>query len=184
MRSSGTVHKTGMAVQQDGEHAKAFPPLDPNTYAPQLIWLAITFGLLYLLVRRLFLPTVGAILDERSGRIKGDHALTEKLNRDTEAAIAAYERALADARVKANVVAQGLRETLADETHRERAKVETRITHMLGEAESRITTARTKALGNVGEIASDVAGAIVSRLIDKEVTTDEVRRALAQRAAE
>jgi hypothetical protein len=54
---------------------------------PQLIWLAITFGLLYVLLKRFFLPHIEAIQNERSDRIKGDFALTEKLKKDTEAAI-------------------------------------------------------------------------------------------------
>ena len=39
-------------------------------------------------------------------------------------------------------------------------------------------------MASVGEIAADTAGAIVARLIGKEVTKDEVQRALMQRAAE
>jgi F-type H+-transporting ATPase subunit b len=171
-------------VQQSTGHAKAFPPLDPNTYAPQLIWLAIAFGVLYLLMQRLFLPRIGAILDERRGCIRGDLALAEQLKTDTEAALAKYEQALADARTKANDVAKSMRDKLAFETGKEREKVEVQITHMLAEAESRIAATKAKALANVDEAASDVAGAIVSLLIDKEVPAEEVKRALAQRAAE
>jgi F-type H+-transporting ATPase subunit b len=171
------AEKNHTAVQQSAEHAKAFPPLDPNTYAPQLIWLAITFGVLYLLMQRLILPRVGAILDERSGRMKGDLALAEKLKTDMEAELAKYEQALADARIKATTVAKGMRDKLAIETSKERASVEAEITHMLTEAEGRTAAAKAKALANVSEVAGDVAGAIVSRLIGKEVTPDEVKRA-------
>ena len=55
---------------------------------------------------------------------------------------------------------------------------------MLTEAEGRIAAAKSKALASGGEVAADVAGAAVSRLIGKEVTTDEFKRALMQRAAE
>jgi F-type H+-transporting ATPase subunit b len=171
------------AVQPSGEHTKVFPPLDPNTYASQLIWLAITFGLLYLMVRRIFLPRVDAILEDRSGRIKGDFAATEKLKRDMEVTLATYQDALRNARTKADGVAKGMREKLAAETDTERARIEAHIAAMLAEAENRIEAAKSKALASVGEIASDVASAVVARLIGKEVTTDEVKRAVAQPAA-
>jgi F-type H+-transporting ATPase subunit b len=172
---------THTAVQQSPEHAKAFPPLDPNTYEPQLVWLAITFGALCLLMRWVFLPRINAICDARSGQIKGDLALADKLKVDTEAALATYEQALANARTKAHDVAKGMRDKVATETGKERVKVEAEITRMLTEAESRITAAKAKALANVDEVAGDVVGAVVSQLIDKEVTTDEVNRVLTQR---
>jgi hypothetical protein len=89
-----------------------------------------------------------------------------------------------------------LRNKLVIEMSKERAKVETQITHMLSEAGSRLSEAgsrlseagswimpaKAKALANVGAMASDVGGAIVSRLTDKEVTTDELRTALTRRA--
>ena len=39
-------------------------------------------------------------------------------------------------------------------------------------------------MAGLGEIAADTAGAIVGRLTGKEVSKDEVQRALMQRAAE
>jgi F-type H+-transporting ATPase subunit b len=178
------VEKTHTAVHQNGEHAKAFPPLDPDTYASQLIWLAITFGLLHLLVRRVFLPRVGAILDERNARAMGELALAEELKSDTEAAITRYEQALADARIKANDIAKGMRERLASQTDKERARVEAQLAAMFAEAESRIAAAKSKSLASIGEVASSVTSAVVFRLIDKEVTADEVKRVLMPRAAE
>ena len=56
-----------------------FPPLDAGTFAPQLIWLALTFGLLYLLLKRFYLPRVGEVIEERRERIQRDLAQAEKL---------------------------------------------------------------------------------------------------------
>jgi F-type H+-transporting ATPase subunit b len=163
---------------------KVFPPLDASTFAPQLFWLAITFGVLYVLVRWIFLPRIDAILGERIGSKGGDFALAEKLKRDTEAALARYEQALVGARTKANDVAKGMRDHLATETGKERARIEAQIAALLAESVSRIAAAKSKALVSVDEVASDVASAVVSRLINKELTADEVKGALIQRAAE
>jgi F-type H+-transporting ATPase subunit b len=62
----------GTATPASAGHAKAFPPLDPGSFAPQLIWLAITFGLLYLLLKRFFLPRVGEVIQERQDRVRRD----------------------------------------------------------------------------------------------------------------
>ena len=88
-----------------------FPPLDPDTFAPQLVWLALTFGLLYLILKRVALPRVGEVIEERADRVKRDLAQAEKLKTDTAAALADYEQALAEARAKANAIAKGMRAT-------------------------------------------------------------------------
>jgi len=163
---------------------KVFPPLDASTFAPQLVWLAITFGLLYLLLKRIVLPRVGEVIEERGDRIKRDLAQAEKLKSDTEQALANYEKALADARAQAGSIAKGMRDKLTAEVDKERAKVEAQIAAKVAEAESRIIDTKSKALASVGDIAGEIAGAIVARLIGKEVSKDEVQRALVQRAAE
>ena len=89
------AQKAGTSVPESGAHAKVFPPLDPNTFAPQLVWLALTFGLLYLILKRVALPRVGEVIEERADRVKRDLAQAEKLKTDTAAALAEYEQALA-----------------------------------------------------------------------------------------
>lgn len=174
---------TGTAVQQSAEH-KAFAPLDPTTFPSQLLWLAITFVLLYVLARRVMLPRVGSVIEERRNHIKGDIALAEELKLDTQAALARYTQALADARSSAGEAAKDSRQKVTLEVERERARIEAEISARASEAEKRIATAKATALASVSEIASEVASAIVSKLIDEEVTTDEVKSALIQRAAE
>ena len=178
------AQKAGTAVPEGAGHAKVFPPLDPATFAPQLVWLALTFGLLYLVLRRVVLPRVGEVIEERSDRIKRDLEQAGKLKAETEQALANYEQALGAARAKAGAIAKTMRDKLTAEVDKERAKVEAQIAAKLAEAESRIAETKSKALASVGDIASEVAGVIVTRLIGKEVTKDEVKRALLQRAAE
>jgi F-type H+-transporting ATPase subunit b len=172
------------AVQGSEGHKKSFPPLDPSTFAPQLIWLAIAFGLLYLLLRRFILPRVGEIVEERSECIKRDLAQAEKLKTDTATALASYGQALADARAKASDVVKAFREKIATEVDQERMKAEAEIAAKLVEAEKRIAAAKAKGLADTSDIAGEIAGAVVVRLIGEEVRKDEVERALSREAAE
>jgi F-type H+-transporting ATPase subunit b len=178
------AQKAGTSVPESGAHAKVFPPLDPGTFAPQLVWLALTFGLLYLILKRVALPRVGEVIEERADRVKRDLAQAEKLKAETAAALAEYEQALAEARTKSNAIAKATRDKLTAEVDKERAKVEAEIGAKLAEAERRIADTKAKALAGVADIAGEVAGAIVARLTGKEATKDELAKALARRAAE
>lgn len=175
---------TAGTAKEAGGHGKVFPPLDPNTFAPQLIWLALTFGLLYVILKRVALPRIGEVIEERRDRIKRDLEQAERLKVETEQALATYEAALADARAKAGAVAKEARDKLNAEIEAEKAKVDAQIAQQLAEAEASIAQTKSKALASVEEISADVATAIISRLLGREVSRDEVKKALVQRAAE
>jgi F-type H+-transporting ATPase subunit b len=182
-KAHGEVH-TGTGVPEGVGPGKAFPPLDPTGVVPQLFWLALTFGLLYLLMKRFALPRVSEVIEERRERIERDLAKAEALKGETELALASYERALGEARTKAGTIGKDVHAKLMAEVDAERAKVDTEIAAHVAEAEARIDQARARAMAGVGEIAGETAGAIVAKLIGREVSQDEVKRALMQRAAE
>ena len=148
---------------------KVFPPLDPTTFAPQLVWLAISFGLLYVLLKRVALPRVGEVIEERADRIRRDLDQAEKLKAETEGALAAYEQALTDARSKAGGVIKTMRDSLTAEVDKERAKVEAEIARKVADAEARIEQTKSRALASVNDIATETAGAIVKKLIGADV---------------
>jgi F-type H+-transporting ATPase subunit b len=127
---------------------------------------------------------VGSVIEERKNHVKGDVALAEEIRRDTQLELTRYTESVAEARSKAGVVANDLRQKVKLEVDTERAKIEAEIEARISEAEKRIAAAKARALASVGEIASEVASAIVSKLIDEEVTTDEVKSALIKHAAE
>ncbi|MEP1881060.1 MAG: ATP F0F1 synthase subunit B, partial [Roseibium sp.] len=88
-----------------GEHGAGFPPFDSSTFASQILWLAITFGLFYWIMKNVAVPRIAGILEDRKDRIAGDLAEANRLKQETDAAIAAYEQALAEARNKAHGIA-------------------------------------------------------------------------------
>jgi F-type H+-transporting ATPase subunit b len=154
------------------------PQLDVNDFAPQLIWLAISFILLYLIMSRLALPRVGSILDERAGRIAGDLATAAKLREDTAQAIADYEKALADAKARAQAIARKAREEITADVEARRAESDAQNAARLGDAEKRITALKESALTNVGEIAIETAEALVARLLGKPVNRKDLQVAV------
>jgi F-type H+-transporting ATPase subunit b len=89
-----------------------------------LLWLAITFGLFYLFMKRVALPRIGGILEVRRDRIQKDLDRAAGLKEEADAAVAAYEQELADARAKANVIGKEAGESAKAEAEAQRKKVE------------------------------------------------------------
>lgn len=146
------------------EHGGGFPPFQKETFASQLLWLAIFFVALYLIAAKFALPRVGSIIGERQRRVSGDLAEATRLKDEADAASAAYETALAEARARAQAMAAEARQRLDAQAAQERHASEEKLNARLAAAETTIATTRGAAMANVRAIAEEAASAIVVRL--------------------
>ena len=156
-----------------------FPPFDPQYYLSEIVWLALSFALLYGLMSRVALPRIGAIFAERNKRIADDIATAQGLKDRSDAAHAAYEKSLADARSRAQNLANATREREAAAAEETNKRLEAQLHERLATAEKSIAATRTAAMGNVGTIAAEAASAIVERLIGQTPASHDVAAALA-----
>jgi F-type H+-transporting ATPase subunit b len=146
-------------------HAREFPPFNKQTFPSQLLWLTLTFVALYLLMARIALPRVDQILERRRERISGDLAEAQRLKGESDAAIASYEKSLADARSRAQAVVNDSRQRQTAQAEAGRKTLDATLNTRISEAESRIAQTKSAAMLNVRGIATDAASAIVERLI-------------------
>ena len=170
-------HNTG--TEHPGEGHGGFPPFQPQTFASQLVWLVLAFVLLYVLMSRLALPRVGAIIDARQKRITDDLADAARLKSQSDEALTAYEKAMADARARAQAIANDTREKQAAEAAATRKKLEDGLNAKLAESEKSIAATKQAAMGNVRVIAEDAARAIIERLTGTAPADKAVAEAVA-----
>jgi len=110
-------------------------------------------------------PRIGGIVDERARRIEGDFAEAQRMKEESEGALAAYEKSLADARNRAQAIGAEIRDKLHAEAEESRKATEAKLNAQLADAEKQIAVTKTAAMANVRSIATDAASAIVERLI-------------------
>jgi len=166
-KSAAAVLSLGVMVLVSGSALAAehgMPQLDISTFAPQLFWLAIWFVVLYLLMAKLALPRVSRAIETRRRRREDDLARAAQLKADAEAASAAYQRALAEARVQAQATIKETSDRLAaDAAERQRALAAS-LAEQIAEAERRIAGTKEQALAEVRGIAVDVGRSVVEKL--------------------
>ncbi len=156
-----------------------FPPFDSTTFASTLIWLALTFGLLFYLMSRIALPRVEDILHTRTAKITSDlneaHAAREK----SEAAAAEHDKTIAAAKAKAQALAQQTQAKINAENDAKRQSLETQLNGKLSDAEKQIVETKAKAMANVETVAADAAAAIVERITGRPADAGAVAAAVA-----
>jgi F0F1-type ATP synthase, subunit b len=176
---AGEVH-TETGVAHDDAHATGvFPPFDASTYPSQLLWLVITFGLFYLLMKKVLVPRVGGILEQRHDRIAQDLDEAARLKTEADVAVETYERELAAARSKAHTIGETAREAAKSKAAVDRAAIEAELAQKLSAAETRIGEIKAQAFAQVGAIAEETAAAIVDQLIGSKASADDIKTAIA-----
>jgi F-type H+-transporting ATPase subunit b len=156
---------TAAHTEHPGGGKPQFPPFNKETFASQLVWFAIFFVALYVIIARLAIPQIGGIIEARRGRVEGDIAEANRLKGESDAALRAYEKSLADARNRAQALGNEARDALNAQAEQARKKLEGELNAKLAEAEKTIAATKTAAMSNVKGIAVDTASAIVQQLI-------------------
>ncbi len=140
------------------------PQLDPTGFSPQLIWLALTFPVLYLLMWRLALPRISQVLEERQHRIESDLNKAEEFKANAETASQAYDALMAEVREKARDEVHKVRDTMQREVESRVSEQTHRLAEEVKAAEANIDDARRKAEAEIRLVAADLARETVAKL--------------------
>ncbi len=179
--AASEVGQTTADIVHEAEHESGgMPQLDGSTFATQILWLIVSFAVLYYLLKRKALPRVADILETRQERISADLDKAAALRVDAEAAFEQYEAVVAEAQAKAQAEIKATREAIAADVAARTATLDKDLAARIAAAERTVATARDKALGELESVAVEVAQAATERLIGVQVGDDEARAALAQ----
>ena len=160
------------------EEKAGFPPFEPQHFPSQLLWLAITFGALYVFVSKVIIPRVGGAIAERAARISRDLDEATAAKQRADQATAAYEKALAEARSRAEGLARDTRSRMNAESEARRKTVEAELVAKLSSADKEIAARKSAAMANVGAVAQEAASAIVAKFTGQAADAKELAAAL------
>jgi F-type H+-transporting ATPase subunit b len=173
MAAEGTTEGT----EAPGGNA-GLPQFDVQTYPSQVFWLAVTFGLLFLVLWKKTLPMITATIAARRNRIEGDLGAAEGSRKNAADALQAYEAALTQARSRAVALADENRKRVVAELDKAKAEADAAAHAAMSEAEKKIGADRERAAASVRASAAEAAAAIVERLIGEKVSPAEAEGAV------
>jgi F-type H+-transporting ATPase subunit b len=169
-------------VPGTAEGSGSFPPFDSANFAPLLIWLVLTFGALYILMSKIALPRVEGILKSRREKIDSDLGVAFAKRTEADRAHTDYEKTLANAKARAQTLAQETHARLAADTDAKRHSLESELAGRLTAAEAQIEATKAKAMGNVDQIAREAAAAIVEHITGKPADPAAIAAAFTAKA--
>jgi F-type H+-transporting ATPase subunit b len=165
------------SLAHGGVHRGAFPPFDTSNFAPQLIWLVLIFGVLYLLMSRLALPRVATILSTRATTIGADLDAARELQAKAQSADAQNNGTLKAKKDEAQAIGREAQAKIAAEVGVLRSSAEKKFAEQIAAAEARIAAEKAQALTRVESIATAAAASIVAKLTGVQVDSATVSAA-------
>jgi F-type H+-transporting ATPase subunit b len=157
-----------------------FPPFEPQHFPSQLLWLAITFGAIYIFVSKVVVPRVGGVIAARAERISRDLDEAAAAKTRADEATQAYTKSLAEARGKAEALARETRAAMNAASDAKRKTVEAELAGKLAVADKEIAQRKASAMANVSAIAQEAASAVVAKLSGRPASAEELAAALAK----
>ena len=153
---------SGAAMAKEG--SGGMPQLDYHSFAPQLVWLAIAFLALYLVMSRLAVPAISDTLARRQAKIQGDLDAAEKANEETRSLVAAYQKRLADTREEARTLVRSRGEADNSAAAAELQALHDKLAAQIAEAERRIAAQRDDVMQGLERMAEDIGQDVYAKL--------------------
>ena len=160
------------------------PQLDPSTFGSQLFWLLVCFGALYLVLSFIVVPRISKTLATRAQTLENDLAEAEKFRGQAEAALQAYEDALAEARSRALALAQEMRAEVQAETDRQKAELDAKLAEQAAAADAALMKSRDAAMAGLKDAAAGLVGDVMEAIGSDKASDGDVAKALDSVAAE
>jgi F-type H+-transporting ATPase subunit b len=158
------------------------PQLDISTFPEQLVWLLISFVALYAVVAWVAMPRIGTVIEERQRRIDGDLERAATLKAEAEAAMAAYEKAMTEARAGTRDIIRQAVDSLTKQAEERQKALGVTLAAQIKAGEDRIGETKRNALAEIATIAAGLARDMAMKIAD--ISTDDAHAAAAVNAAQ
>ncbi len=181
--SAAETHE-GTLAHGGAHEGSAFPPFDQANWAPQLVWLVLIFGALYVLMSRLALPRVATILTTRETTINDDLDAARATQAKAQVAAKHNDATLAAKKDEAQAIGRDAQAKAAAEGAAHRAAAEQKLAQAISAAEQRIAAEKSQKMAHVESVAKEAAAAIIAKLTGAEVDAaaiDAAARSLSAR---
>jgi len=156
----------GLLTLPAAAHAAGMPQLDFSTplTVSQVVWGAIIFVVLYILLSRTGLPLVASVLEERATRIAKDLDEARAAKASADAGMAQADQATAKARAESQAAINAALDEAKKAAAVQSEALNARLEKQLQDSEAQIGQARASAMSALRQVATETAATVVTRL--------------------
>ena len=156
----------GMLMLPAAAMAEGMPQLDFSTplTLSQVVWGAIIFVVLYIMLSKTGLPMVASVLEERATKISKDLDEARAAKASADAGMAQADQATAKARAESQAAINAALDEAKKAAAAQAELLNARLEKQLQDSEVQIDRARASAMSALRQVATDTAATVVTRL--------------------
>ncbi|MFL2886578.1 MAG: F0F1 ATP synthase subunit B [Candidatus Pelagibacter sp.] len=168
-----TLNFVQITYAQSGESG-GMPQLNPEFWVSQIVWLILTFGILYIVLSKLILPKISNNLESRKSQILENIETAETQREESEKKLKEFEKIILESKHEAKNHFNEVRQKILENINNKRVSLEKDIDKEINEAEEEINTLKINSSEKIKNIAVETSSELVKQLIGEEVNNSSI----------
>ncbi len=140
------------------------PQFNPETWASQIFWLAISFAFLYFFFSKFILPSMTSTIEKRTNKIQADIKAAEELSSKAEQIRLGYEAEFKIASGKAAADIKSIDEEAKTKLANSLADFRSRYEAEIKSVEQRLEISKEVALSDMNKLAAEIASQAAQKI--------------------
>tara|TARA_B100001123_G_scaffold166788_1_gene192090 strand:+ start:184 stop:774 length:591 start_codon:yes stop_codon:yes gene_type:complete len=150
------------------------PQLNPEFWISQIVWLVITFGILFIVLSKFILPKISDNLETRKSQILENIENAEKQREESEKKLKEFDKIIIESKNKAKNLFNDARQKVLDDVNKKKAALEKNIDDEVNAAEQEIDQLKKSSQEKITKIAIETSSDLVKKLIGEEVNNSSI----------
>ena len=150
------------------------PQLNPEFWISQIVWLVITFGILFIVLSKFILPKISDNLETRKSQILENIENAEKQREESEKKLKEFDKIIVESKNKAKNLFNDARQKVLDDVNKKKAALEKNIDDEVNAAEQEIDQLKKSSHEKITKIAIETSSDLVKKLIGEEVNNSSI----------
>ena len=168
-----TLYFVLMTYAQSGESG-GMPQLNPEFWVSQIVWLVLTFGILYIVLSKLILPKISDNLESRKSQILENIETAETQREESEKKLKEFEKIILDSKLEAKNHFNDVRQKILEEINNKRTVLEKDIDKEIISAEKEINNLKINSKEKIKNIAVETSAELIKQLIGEEANNSSI----------
>ena len=158
---------------QSGESG-GMPQLNPEFWVSQIVWLVLTFGILYIVLSKLILPKISDNLESRKSQILENIEMAEAQREESEKKLKEFEKIILDSKIDAKNHFNEVRQKTLEDINNKRSALEKDIDKEISAVEQEVNSLKITSSEKIKNIAVETSSELIKQLIGEEANNSSI----------